>query len=343
MRLFSYRNRLILKRILVVLLAVALVLAVSYLCVAAYLDRYVVYDHSGAHIDRDWRAKTGSAAEVTLPSVVPEISYVSAESDLSQGASRRISGVYITLDMLRNLDSLRAAMRTMKYDSVMIDLKDSYGIFYYPSTVGVGDLASSVDVAQIDDFLSELRQQGKYLIARIPAFADQHYCLNHIPVGLPLPSGALWADSSNCYWMDPANTEVIGYLETVCVELRDLGFREVVLDNFRFPDSTNIVYSDDRPKEEILYETATILQDDLSVFNLRVSFGVPLSFTFPGTLNESRIYLSLNQGNLLDNVVSVHSQSVANAPTQLVFLTDSRDTRFSEYGVLAPAIQNSLG
>ena len=66
--------------------------------------------------------------------------------------------------------------------------------------------------------------------------------------------------------------EVISRIEAVCTELQSLGFREVVLDNYLFPTSQNIVYDEsERTKSMILGDTINTLQNDLNAMGLLVS------------------------------------------------------------------------
>lgn len=340
---FSYRNRARLCRVLLTLLIVLAVALALCIVTLAYLDRYIVYDQDGAHLDVHWKEHGQTAATATPSSIEAEISYVTADDDAAIGTTRKVTGYYVTTEMLQNPDALRETLETGSYYAALFDLRDGFGNFYYPTSVSGGRTASSVDVQAVGKLISDLKQSGVYLIARIPAFADQNYCLNNTDLGLPLSSGALWPDSQGCYWMDPADPAVITRIETVCTELQTLGFREVVLDGFHFPQTDAIVYDEsERSKEDVLVEAARTLQNDLGLTELKVSFGVPGDMAFPLMLTQGRLYIDLDDGAEIASVASTQAASVITPDVQLVFLTESHDTRFDDYGHLAPAVESAV-
>lgn len=342
MRLFSYRNKTRFRKIGITLLVIVIFVAILILGVLAYLGRYIVYDQNGAHLDFDLD-EAASAPTVLTPEVDVEISYVSPDDEAAIGTTRKVTGYYVTTDMLQDVDSLRTALDSDNYYAVLFDLKDDFGYYYYPTSLSGAQTASSVDTRAVGDLIDTLSRNGVYLIARIPAFADQLYCLNHTDLGLPLSSGALWADGNGCYWMDPANASVISYLETICTELQAMGFREVVLGDYRFPDTDAIVYDEtERSKAEILSDAAEVLRADMDLLEFRVSFGLPADQPLDGLMTESRLYFELEDGAGIDAIVSAHEASVAIPDVQIVFLTESHDTRFDAYGHLAPVVESEV-
>ena len=340
---FSYRNRTRLRRFGITLLIILAAVLVLTLCILLYLDRYIVYDQDGAHLDVHWKEHSQSVDTAAVSTIDAEITYVSGEDDVAIGATRKVTGYYVTREMLQNLDAVRATLDDGGYYAVLFDLRDGFGTFYYPTSVSGGRTASSVDIQAVGELIADLKQSGVYLIARIPAFADQNYCLNNTDMGLPLSGGALWADSQGCYWMDPARTDVLTRIETVCTELQTMGFREVVLDGFHFPQTDSIFYDEtERSKEDILIEAATTLQNDLGLTDLKVSFGVPGDMAFPTMLTQGRLYFDLDDGAEIASVASVQAASIVTPDVQLVFLTESHDTRFDDYGHLAPAVESAV-
>lgn len=343
MRLFSsYRNRTRLRKVLVTLVTVLLVIAAVSIAVISYLGRYIVYDQDGAHLRLDAGTAAASDTADTASEITPEITYLSKDDEDAIGSARKITGYYITGEMLQDVDALRAALSGKEYYALLFDMKDVYGNFYYASTLSEAHSADSVNTQAVASYLDELRRAGVYLIARIPAFADQRYCLNHTDLGLPLSSGALWADDQNCYWMDPGNASVISYLESICSELQALGFREVVLDGFHFPATDAIVYDEsEQSREDVLVSAVHTLQTDMGALELHISFGIPTAQAFPTLITDGRLYLTLDDGSEVSAAANMQAQAVATPATQLVFLTASRDTRFDDYGSLAPAIDDS--
>ena len=106
MRFFSsYRNRTVMKKVLIVLLAVVLTVAVLVIGALLYLDRYIVYERDGAHLRINAEAEEPNMTAV--PDVDAYVSYVSQNDEDAIGSSRRITGYYVTGEMLRDIDALR--------------------------------------------------------------------------------------------------------------------------------------------------------------------------------------------------------------------------------------------
>ena len=156
-----------------------------------------------------------------------------------------------------------------------------------------------------------------------------------MPYGLPLKggNGSLWEDVSiknlSHYWFNPASTGTLNFLVQIVTELRTMGFDEVVFSDFRFPNTEKIKFTGD--KTQALNEAAQTLVRSCATDSFAVSF-VGTHFTLPE--GRCRIYL--------ENVAATEISSVAaslaldNAAAQLVFLTDTLDTRYTAYSVLRP-------
>ena len=79
--------------------------------------------------------------------------------------------------------------------AVLLQLKSTFGNFYYSSSIDGAELAD-VDTAAVDSLIDWLSQHGYYLIAEVPAFCDTAFALANSAAALPLSSGALWMDSN---------------------------------------------------------------------------------------------------------------------------------------------------
>ena len=63
MRIFSYRNKRLLKRTLLIALAVLLGILALIVCRFIYLGRFVTYDNAGAHLDYEQHLTATRAPE----------------------------------------------------------------------------------------------------------------------------------------------------------------------------------------------------------------------------------------------------------------------------------------
>ena len=291
----------------------------------------------GATIDFD--LPMDISGEVALPPAAgegPEIHYneganaINTSTDMAQ-----MYGYYITGDMLvDDLADVKERLALLPSGSaVMIDMKTGYGSFYYNSGLSDAVISQSVNVAEVEALITELQSRNLYLIARIPAFQDYCYALSHVNSGIPFTGGggALWMDTAGCYWLKPTDSATSGWLTSIILELRGMGFDEVVLDNFTVPDSERIVYKGD--KQADLVEAANKLISTCTTSYFTVSFRVP-SATFPLPEGRCRMYIGNIAGK--DVEITAINSGLADPQIRLVYLADTNDTRYDEYSVLRP-------
>ena len=258
-----------LLRVLGIVLAAAIVIGAALLL---YLEPYVTYDRDGAHLSLKKNAQDPDGTGATA--ALPEVSDAQIVYDEAQPGSDRITdlgGVYVTTQMLRDPEAVRAALEQQGACAVLLQLKSTFGNFYYSSSIDGAELAD-VDTAAVDSLIDWLSQHGYYLIAEVPAFCDTAFALANSAAALPLSSGALWMDSNGCYWLDPASETVMIYLKQIARELSSRGFREVVFSEFRFPASNSISYHSEKSGAELTQDAAQELTTFFSGSNLMISF-----------------------------------------------------------------------
>ena len=341
-----YRTRRKLQRLGIIASILALVLMLAWLCWIVWLERYVVYTRDGAIIDftLDPRLSVGQVAQPPTNEGNVEIFY--NEGSNSTDASnelKQLRGYYIDREALANdLASCQAKLGTLPSGTpIMIDLKNVDGTFNYSSGLMEATMNTSVDVVAVDDFIDDLTAGKFYTIARISAFRDYNYGLNHTSMGLSHKDwgvGFLWKDEGGCYWLDPTNPATLTWVISVIEEAKSLGFNEIVLDEFRIPEHEKIIFSKDR-NEALLKAMNTILER-CAEENLVISFTVSsASFSLPEE-SRCRIYL---EGVSADRVGATAAQAVVEDPTiRLVFVSTANDTRFDEYSVLRPIASSDV-
>ena len=186
-------------------------------------------------------------------------------------------------------------------------------------------------------WLDWLSQHGYYLIAEVPAFCDTAFALANPAAALPLSSGALWMDSNGCYWLDPASETVMIYLKQIARELSSRGFREVVFSDFRFPASNSISYHSEKSGAELTQDAAQELTTFFSGSNLMISFETD-DTAFPADVCTGRLYIRDVDGSKIEKFAQAYGS--AENLTELVFLVNSKDTRFDERAVLRPLLNS---
>ena len=148
--------------------------------------------------------------------------------------------------------------------------------------------------------------------------------------GLPTKGGYLWADADYCYWLNPGSEGTLTWLSQIVTELKELGFDEVVFDEFRFPDTEKIVFKGD--KTEALVKAAQTLVTACATDSFAVSFVQERDFKLPE--GRSRLYVPDATAAEVGSIVS--QAQVTDPALNLVFLTEVHDTRFEVSSVLRP-------
>lgn len=342
MTFFSYRNKQRAKTFLKALLIA--IGAVLLFCIGRffYVQRYLVYTSNGVYLDyeQDLHSDRNASTRVTADDfpvtiLLPEDS--TASSAQVSNELRQLSGCYITTSMLQDLPAVQEALAEYNgTPTYLFQMKSIYGYFYYDTAIP-GSYTANIDITALKNMISGLSEQdGTYLIASIPAFSDPNYALAYQKQALPLASGALWMDSNGCYWLDPMEEDVQSYLVTIAEELSLMGFDEVVFTGFRMPDSEKIVYTQEYTRAEAVIQAAQAIDESLEEVPIRVCFEAsdPLVAAY-----SDRVYLSADSGSTVSSVVEPFQEVLTDTAAQIVFLTASRDTRFNQYGILRPLIE----
>lgn len=329
-----YRTRQIIKRTLQVLLIIALVLAIISCIAFVWLQRYVIYDRNGG-IRFDFSLESVPQGDlIQQPSEPPTIPIdYFTEEDLKGASTELVQmiGYYVDTEALSDIAAVREQLVALPAGTpVLLDVKNIYGDFYYSSKLN-SQRPSNIDTKAMDELIQLLSDRQLYAIARLPALRDYYYGLHHVPDGLPMPGGYLWADEYYCYWLDPTSEGTITYLVQIITELKSLGFDEVVFNDFHFPDTQEIVFTQD--KQQAIATAAQTLVTSCATDTFAVSF-TGQDATFPLPAGRSRLYLT---GVEASQAVTIAQQAAVTDPAiHLVFLTDVHDTRFDAYGVLRP-------
>ncbi len=341
MRIFSYRNKRTLRRAGWIALGVVLGVLALFICRVIYLERYVTYTADGAKLDYDQKL---SRTDIDPESVDPEqfpfetILDDTTGADSADTAMAQFQGVYITTTMMAtDLDAVLEAVDALDEETtaVMIDAKSIFGFYYY-STELAGAETADTDIAAVDKLISRLTaKEGLTVIARVPAFCDPEYALKHQDDALPLYTGALWTDENNCYWLNPYKNDVQGYLVSIAIELSQRGFDEVLFDGFYFPADERIAWKSDVTREDAVLDAALNISDNLYGYDIGISFG---SESEAIAKYATRMYVTTDDPTRVSELRETLGETLSDLPSQLVFLTASRDTRFEECSVLRPLI-----
>ncbi len=340
--ILPYRTRRILKRLLVavlILFSVALALTV---CWFLWLQRYVVYTEDGAKLDFSLSMELPEGEVVQPPTQGATIDFIYADEQQQTGPAAaeltHFTGYYLDVSAMKaGFDDIFEQIALLPDGAVVaVDMKDPEGDFYYASSFG--HAAKDVDLDKLAQVLTQLKSKGCYLIARIPAFQDKHFFLDdertRVPYGLPRDggNGSLWLDKEHqCYWFNPASDGTLTYLIQIISELRSMGFHEVILNDFRFPNTDMISFPGNQL--DALNKAAATLVSSCTTDSFAVSFvRKKVDLTVP----EGRTRLYLQEVTAAEAASLAAQTTFADNAVQLGFFADTNDTRFDAYCVLRP-------
>lgn len=334
--MIPYRTRRVFRKLSITLLVLLLSVAALLLCWLLWLNRYVVYTRDGAVLDfyLSLEFPEGQVAESLPPAETVPIYFNEAEDVAPPESTEltQLSGICISGETLaQSFSAVEEQLKALPAEAaIMLDVKNIRGEFYYPTALGPN--SDSIDPAKMADLVSWLRQSGHYLIARLPALRDYHFGLENVDCGIFNPNRlSLWIDEENCYWLNPTSDGTLNYLVQIVTELKDMGFDEVLFYDFCLPN-TDAIYFENDPVAAI-NNTADSLVKICATDTFALSFAnSSSSFHLP----EGRSRLYLQNVAAADIAATVQNLGLADPQIRLVFLTDLKDTRYDEYGVLRP-------
>ena len=333
-----YRTRRRLKALGIAAASLVMVFVIGWLGWVVYLERYIIYTRDGVVLNLDLDLDQYDEGVVATPpdanETVPIFYNEGSNAQEMNAELTQLWGYYISFDALaKDINACRDQLALLPAGTpVMIELKSGYGKFHYSTSVPGAELSDSVNIAEVDSLIQDLRSRNLYLIAKVSAFRDRAYGLKNVPQGIyHVNKKGLWPDNNNCYWLNPTNPTVVSYISSIVQELKEMDFDEVLLADFSVPVSDKVYFKEDRT--EALKNAANTIIESCGSEYFTISFGVTSS-TFPLPEGRTRMYLS---GVEAQNVGAVIAQSkIENPEIHIVFLVDTNDTRYDAYGVMRP-------
>lgn len=252
-------------------------------------------DNSVSEIENfaDWRRKLNASQSIVNSAYIPKfVSGLDTNLELSElwlltpdviltpwgEIANKKKAIYSSVYQLRNdqgIEKYRKIVTDNKLNSVVIDMKDDYGLLRFEPASPLLKEKGTVTKYKIDvdKLVSEFKKDGTYLIARIVVFKDRslsqygggkyavwNYKTNSPWVGLRGvedvvdESGNVTGQKYNYYdenWVDPYSEEVWEYNVQIARELIQRGFDEIQFDYIRFPtDGLNLGASTYRWKDK---------------------------------------------------------------------------------------------
>jgi len=169
--------------------------------------------------------------------VAPKRPAVRVAHRVADGAEMR--GMYLTgpacgvSSVLPRVDHFIAAGG----NAVVFDAKDIDGgvsFFSHHPLASWGEGRDAPVISSLDDMLDRFDNRGLYVVARLALFLDGELGRRRPDLALQDSTGGPWSERG-CYWIDPANPEVVDYNLGLAVELARAGVDEIQFDYIRYP------------------------------------------------------------------------------------------------------------
>ena len=224
----------------VTLLLVLVLIGVAAAVVVS--QRYVVIDDQGnAHLEMPFLHK--AEEEKTFPEETDPPIVVTTPSPPPGPEQDEIRPIWLEREALYD-GSASELVREGKANAALFDMKEDGGRLGFVSQLPLavdtqmsqGEPALNVAMKSIAD------SEEVYRVARISCFKDHALPIYSPRLAILTNSGYLWQDPEQICWTSPTSAEVRDYLTGLCVELSQLGFDEILLDNAGYPTRGNLHY-----------------------------------------------------------------------------------------------------
>lgn len=120
-------------------------------------------------------------------------------------------------------------------NALVIDMKHDDGTLGYFSNTSIALRSGGNPDYNPISLIQTLKERGIYLVARISAFKDDLVPRRIQTSSVKTESGVIWLDRNYHGWLNPYNSEAREYIRTICTELAEIGFDEILLSNLVFP------------------------------------------------------------------------------------------------------------
>ena len=240
----AYRGRPRWKTVLKIVLVTLLLLVVLAAALMVYLERYLVVTGEGVRLELPFFQNQEQEQEQVSPSPTPGQSEpVVVVTPTPVPTPTVLEPVSLELTSLL---AGTAAQETAAAggNAALFDMKSDSGALAYVSSVerAVSGGLSADDPTLNGAITSALEEEGLYAIARVSCFKDNDLSNEDRSLAVTTNSGYRWTDPEGIRWVSPTSAEVRDYITEVCVELAELGFDEIMLDNAGYPPEGNLHY-----------------------------------------------------------------------------------------------------
>ena len=233
----GYRGRRTSRDILTIVAAVLAVAVILVLGGLALGQRYIVYTDDGLRLDLPFFSD-GSRTELPDPGNVSLVEKPASSQEQEAPPAEEPEPVYMAaLELpLETVVQGTAAEQLDRAgaDVLILNMKNAQGLLGWKSSQGLADQAEVNGTQTAADAIRTWNQGDVYTVARVCCFRDNAVPYHRNALALRATYGN-WRDELGLRWLDPGNKDVRAYLAALCGELAELGFDEILLEQYTLP------------------------------------------------------------------------------------------------------------
>jgi len=208
------------------------------------------------------------------PAVTPHAHSVAPDTQI-------VRGLYVNrfaAQSTKRIHQLIAIADQTEINSLIIDIKDEFGLNYSPTDPSLQKNAGkSGTIPHLKELLDTLRAHKILAVARIVVFKDSVTARVYPEWTIRKADGSQWRDKKGMLWVNPYHHELWDYNIHVAEDAVKLGFGEVQFDYIRFPEPYKSlppqVFPDQngQNKEQALADFLSMARSRLSKLGVRTT------------------------------------------------------------------------
>lgn len=243
----GYRGRRTVTDILKLIAIILGILVVLSVAGMIYLQRYLVYTDEGVKLElppflqmlrgEDSSKEPGGSASLPDPgSISVVVRPDGSQSEPQQPSVEKEPAVFALALPVSDVTAGSAAAKLEEAgaEQLILAVKSQDGSLAWLSARPEAARANVNGTQASTDALRQWNQGEVYTIARVCCFRDDSIPYFHNPMALRQGNGN-WRDELGLRWLSPAQDKAQAYVAGLCGELAELGFDEIVLEQFSFP------------------------------------------------------------------------------------------------------------
>ena len=224
----------ILKTIVVVLAVLAAVLiGITLLGSDSLMEKLAILSPQESGVQQEHQPE----AEPSAPETEPETDPAPVPEPEPEPEPEVMTAVELTLEEAISIAAPQR-MEELGANSMILDMKPYNAPLGWVSAHPLAtQVEASSTVENVNELLAALNEQGYHTIARFSCFRDELLGKNSTnkETCILSNSGYRWQDFGKVNWVSPYSQQVQDYLVALMVELAQLGFEEILLENCGYP------------------------------------------------------------------------------------------------------------